>query len=294
MEPKRKLISILVGLSISSAVGVLGTPHAIAGTHSADGWDFSWDDALLISPSQGTELCRTVPITWANNTGKRWLALDVEVTGTDNQPNRVIGANRIGIDPGETGTFDLKVCAPEWISNPKMVPGGVARVAASSRGYSSTDVPVTTSFDLTFLEPVKIPDIAPQREVCVVDSINLDDPSLCEGPFYLKLHGALTAQGDSERPRVDLFNKQGRVPITVRHEDFNGILVTPRSFPKGNYLVTTSNYSQGKWTCSLYFYDVCRWADTEKDVTAYTFTWDGTKITKIKWVPAKKIRKVRL
>ena len=283
----------VAAIFLTATLGAETTP-AFGGTYSNGGWDFSWDDALLIAPSQNTELCRKVPIQWVNKTGKRWLALDVSVTGTDNVPRSVIGADRIGIEAGASGTFDVKVCSAESFIRPFMVPGGVAQVSATSRGYSSTDTPVQTSFSLPFGQPIKIPVVAPQSESCVRDSIDLDDPSLCEGPFYLKLDGAITALGDSERPSVRLYNKKGPVPIMVRHEDFNGILVTPKSFPPGKYLVMTRNYTAGKWRCSLYYQDVCRWSDNNEDVEAYTFTWTGSKITKVKFVPDKKIKKVRL
>jgi len=291
----RALGVVVAALCLTATQGAVTTP-AFGGTHSDGGWDFSWDDALLISPSENTELCRKVPIQWVNNTGKPWLSLDVSVTGTNNVPSSVIGADRIGIKAGESGTFDVQVCIAGFVlSGVSMVPGGVAQVSATSRGYSSTsDTPIQTSFSLPFGQPIKIPVVAPQSESCVRDSIDLDDPSLCEGPFYLKLDSAITAFGDSERPLVRLYNKKGRVPITVRHEDFNGILVTPRSFSPGKYLVMTRNYTAGKWRCSLYYQDVCRWSGNNEDIEAYKFTWTGTKITKVKFVPDKKIKKVRL
>jgi hypothetical protein len=290
----RALGVVVAAICLTATQGAVTTP-AFGGTHSDGGWDFSWDDALLISPSDNTESCRKVPIRWVNNTEKRWFSLNVSVTGTDNVPSPVIGSFRIEIAAGASGTFDVQVCKPESFIRPFMVPGGVAQVSVTLGGYPSTsDTPIQTSFSLPFGQPVKIPVVAPQSESCVRDSIDLDDPSLCVGPFYLKLDGAITAFGDSERPLVRLYNKKGPVPITVRHEDFNGILVTPRSFSPGKYLVMTRNYTAGKWSCSLYYQDVCRWSDSNEDIEAYTFTWTGTKITKVKFVPEKKIKMVRL
>jgi hypothetical protein len=89
-------------------------------------------------------------------------------------------------------------------------------------------------------------------------------------------------------------NSRVLVPSAAQATELDGTFVTSKKPPSGRFQLVTTSYTAGKWDCSSYYFDVCRWSSSEDETYANTFTWDGAQITYIKSVSPKRIKTVRL
>lgn len=276
----------LMGLSVATAGA------ASAGTLDIDGVTATWDDAQLTQPG---ERCEDIPVTWSNNTERRILAIDFIVANQDGVVDKaaVRTVTTVGIEPGETGEWRVNLCATGGYS-------GTAQFTLAVAGYPSRgEVDASATVPVALAPPRTFTRITAESHACTSQETQAS-PEYCSTMTTLRLlDGKYWAIGNSDKPSLRLYNRAGRVPLRdmdAPDRNYQDVWTRPRpdKFVPGKYLLVARNGAAGKWSCSVYYYDVCRWNEGFTDAVAYKFRWDGSTVSHIKRVPLNKIAKVRL
>ena len=283
--------AVLAGCALL-APGARGVPVS-AGVADVGGLTITWDDASLMAPDRNS--CTHPTFTWRNDTGQSvgfWQA-NLEQPATGAKENIAI---EMATAPGATGSKRLSLCGLfKWAPGPAMV------TMSAKIGEQFGPAPYTPGSTPVVLAPYSPPQtISVVADPCPAN-VAATFPAFCANPNALRLGPKfLDSFGDQEVSTIRLFNKAGRVPMIEETNARDLLFDSERwlrpnvKFTPGKYLLIATNFSFGKWTCSIYYQSVCHWDDADNDLSAYSFTWTGSQVTKVKWHIASELKDIKL
>ena len=70
--------------------------------------------------------------------------------------------------------------------------------------------------------------------------------------------------------------------VPVSRFDYNGLLYEPARnvLTPGKYKVKILSEVPAQWKCSMYWKDICKWFKASRDYTVWSFTWDGSSVSR--------------
>lgn len=291
MKIRALLFSVMIGLL---PVAGSGTPAAAA-TVSLPNVTITWDESIF-SPSADDQ-CGRYYFDYRINTTGIW-SVGVYATNAS-------GATKWGSDaayyspfpPGKTGSFFIDGCAYDGWMGPV-----TASFYQATESYVGGRTEQVATFNITQAPPQETIEV--MNASCASAGVTAAS-KFCSSDTVLKLKDAANwAYGSRMVPYLHLYNRKGVVPLNVELFDHARRNDTPATmyarpqaskFTPGKYMIVAHNgFAEGA-TCRISSNTVtCSKQAESHSVKTYTFTWDGNRVTNVKFVPQSKVSKIRL
>lgn len=292
MRYARTFSVIAAATLLSVTVVNLPSPMASAGTLETTSVGVSWDGPLRMPLDD----CTAWPFTVTNNSGE---VITSAYWTLQSSKTLKLSAYTGRLQPGQSETIWIKQVCSDYSAD--FVAGTTGRITVSfqeSRPWRKEEA----SFPISILPPLPQRLVEARKSPC--GGRKSVPAKYCVSPWVFMIKDA-QAFGSSGTG-VTLYNRKGEVAtwddefgdLSMSGAGMSGtsyVRVNHRDLIRGRYLVVARSERRPSTSCRVDgSYLTCSRNPGWSSAIAYTFNWNGKRVSNVKRIPPKNIEKVRL